>query len=215
MKKLITIHIGLILILFIALSCAGVLNNTYQYKKKKHVYKYKIHIALIYNIYEKAVVKKIKQRIMNKIAEKRKKILKKIKLDFSVFSKKNRKIVNAICAHESNGIPTAIGDRFSKNNYSVGLCQIRLKTAKAIVSKLPKNNILRIKYGKGNLNDIKKMLLNPIYNKYIANVIVSKLYRYHKNWKQTIISYNTGRWARKKIRETKGVIYFKNISRHL
>jgi len=134
-------------------------------------------------------------------------------------NKKADKVVDAIIKVESGGLSSAIGDSFSKDNYSVGLGQIRLKTGEWVIFN---KRIVQSKYQRFflqayyNFFGIEKLLLNPNINKFLVKKYILWLRKQHKgNWKNAIISYNTGLNAKKQVRLKWGIIYYNKVSKYL
>jgi len=132
---------------------------------------------------------------------------------FNLFGLNINEILDAQAFVESTNKADAIGDTFSKHNYSVGLHQIRINTAIWVVEKVMKPGLHKTilkKYFR--YFGVVRCLKNPDINRYIAKTYILYLQRRHNgSLKQAIISYNTGFNARKTVRVTKGIAYYKKI----
>jgi len=125
-----------------------------------------------------------------------------------------------ICQHESRfakNRDTVIGDSKFKQNYSVGYCQIRLKTAEWLVKRVFKpKSIIELKKWviyKLFINlGTKKSLTIRYINFTIAKYYLSWLNKLHGgDWNKTIISYNTGYHAKRSVRNNAGKKYLYKV----
>ena len=119
-------------------------------------------------------------------------------------------IVNSIIGVETNN-RSIIGDNHLINDYSVGVGQIRLSTAKWMIdSKIIKGYELELikdllKYD----NDLTQWLLIEEINKIFIINYLQYICRLKKgDFKQTIIAYNTGPNAKQSVISNAGKRYF-------
>jgi hypothetical protein len=114
-----------------------------------------------------------------------------------------------ISYQETRNRPELIGDKKFIDNYSVGLCQIRIKTALDIINKLVKNKVIKLWIlHKIETHSVHYILLNPIINRYLCVLYIKRLIKRHGgNIKEAIISYNTGFNAKRSIRNGSGKKY--------
>lgn len=110
-------------------------------------------------------------------------------------------LLSSICYIESQHNVAAVHYRDGRDT-SVGLCQIKLKTARGL-----------------GFRGTEKQLMEPRYNiKYAGKYLRHQIRRYHGNIAQGVIAYNMGhagtltttKYQAKVFRQWKGTMYAKN-----
>ena len=124
----------------------------------------------------------------------------------------NSIIIDRISYVESRHDSNAIGDK-NTNKRAIGICQITIETATFTINRLMDDNIVKT-YIKDIIrrHGITKALLNANINKYLCLVYLRFLSRSgRKTLKNTIISYNTGLHAKRRVKNGSGAVYWKKI----